>query len=236
MQYASGSSRDHGFGRKLQGPRPGGARRLPLRPHRAHGAPGHPAIARVLPGPGGSAWSISPWARKPPDYSDLLPHMRAFAESAGNTRGNHEHEILGALAPRAGEAVLNKTTMSAFHSSGFERLVRAWGVEQLGFSGRYLDQLLLVLRVPPATRSIAASAACSWRTAAARPASRCTTPPARTSRGCSAAWHRAPRCWRSWTGRADRRTLTGWPGLSLGDAEEEREGSAAPRRDIGSRR
>ena len=70
-----------------------------------------------------------------PDYSDLLPHMRAFAESAGNTRGNHEHEILGALAPRAGEAVLNKTTMSAFHSSGFERLVRAWGIEQLVFTG-----------------------------------------------------------------------------------------------------
>jgi len=70
-----------------------------------------------------------------PDYSDLLPHMRAFAESAGNTRGNHEHEILDALAPRAGEAVLNKTTMSAFHSTGFERLVRAWGVEQLVFTG-----------------------------------------------------------------------------------------------------
>jgi nicotinamidase-related amidase len=31
--------------------------------------------------------------------------------------------------------VLNKTTMSAFHSSGFERLVRAWGVEQLLFTG-----------------------------------------------------------------------------------------------------
>jgi nicotinamidase-related amidase len=31
--------------------------------------------------------------------------------------------------------VLNKTTMSAFHSSGFERLVRVWGVEQLVFTG-----------------------------------------------------------------------------------------------------
>jgi nicotinamidase-related amidase len=61
--------------------------------------------------------------------------MRAFAESARNTRGNPEHEILDALAPRPGEAVLNKTTMSAFHSSGFERLVRTWGVEQLVFTG-----------------------------------------------------------------------------------------------------
>jgi len=70
-----------------------------------------------------------------PDYSDLLPHMRAFAESAGNTRGNKEHEILDVLAPRPGEPVLNKTTMSAFHSSGFEGLLRAWGVEQLLFTG-----------------------------------------------------------------------------------------------------
>jgi len=70
-----------------------------------------------------------------PDYSDLLPHMRAFAEAAGNTRGRREHEILDDLEPRPGEGVLNKTTMSAFHSSGFERLVRSWGVEQLVFTG-----------------------------------------------------------------------------------------------------
>ena len=70
-----------------------------------------------------------------PDYSDLLPHMRAFAESAGNTRGRREHEILDELSPRAGEPVVNKTTMSAFHSSGFEGLMRAWGVEQLVMTG-----------------------------------------------------------------------------------------------------
>jgi len=70
-----------------------------------------------------------------PDFSDLLPHMRAFAEAVGNTRGRREHEILDELEPGAGEAVLNKTTMSAFHSSGFERLMRSWGVEQLLFTG-----------------------------------------------------------------------------------------------------
>jgi nicotinamidase-related amidase len=53
----------------------------------------------------------------------------------GNTRGRREHEILDALAPEPHEARLNKTTMSAFHSSGFERLVRAWGVDQLLFTG-----------------------------------------------------------------------------------------------------
>lgn len=70
-----------------------------------------------------------------PDFSDLPPHMRPMAESVGNTRGRREHEILDDLAPAAHEARLNKTTMSAFHSSGFERLVRAWGVDQLLFTG-----------------------------------------------------------------------------------------------------
>jgi biuret amidohydrolase len=70
-----------------------------------------------------------------PDYSDLPAHMRPMAEAVGNTRGRREHEILDALAPRPEEPVLNKTTMSAFHSSGFERLLRAWGVEQLVFTG-----------------------------------------------------------------------------------------------------
>lgn len=70
-----------------------------------------------------------------PDFSDLLPHMRGLAEAVGNTAGRKEHAILDALAPRPGEPVINKTTMSAFHSSGFERLLRAWGVEQLVLAG-----------------------------------------------------------------------------------------------------
>ena len=37
--------------------------------------------------------------------------------------------------PLPGEAVVNKTTMSAFHSSGFERLVQAMGRTQLCFTG-----------------------------------------------------------------------------------------------------
>jgi nicotinamidase-related amidase len=133
MQYASGS-RDHGLGRALK-----------ARNQEALGAYRFdriertvvPAIQRLL------AFFRARELRRVyltvgselPDYSDLLPHMRAFAESAGNTRGNHEHEILDALARRPGEAVLNKTTMSAFHSTGFERLMRAWGVEQLLFTG-----------------------------------------------------------------------------------------------------
>ena len=133
MQYASGS-RDHGLGRALK-----------ARGQEALGAYRFDRIERtVVP----TIQRLLEFFRvhrrrlvyltvgsELPDYSDLLPHMRAFAESAGNTRGNHEHEILDALAPAAGEPVINKTTMSAFHSSGFERLLRAWGVEQLIFTG-----------------------------------------------------------------------------------------------------
>ena len=61
--------------------------------------------------------------------------MQSFAAAVGNTRGRREHGILDELAPQPGDAVLNKTTMSAFHSSGFERLLRSWGVEQLIFTG-----------------------------------------------------------------------------------------------------
>jgi len=61
--------------------------------------------------------------------------MLGMARAVGNTRGRREHEVLDELAPLAGEPVINKTTMSAFHSSGFERLLRSWGVEHLVFTG-----------------------------------------------------------------------------------------------------
>ncbi len=133
MQYASGSRR-HGLGRLLteRGEAALGAYRFEriervvvptiqrlLAFFRAHGL-------RVVYLVVGSAL---------PDFSDLPPHMRPFAEAIGNTDGNHEHEVLDELRPRPGEPVVHKTTMSAFHSSGFERLVRAWGVEQLLFTG-----------------------------------------------------------------------------------------------------
>ncbi len=70
-----------------------------------------------------------------PDYSDLLPHMRGLAEAIGNTAGRRERRILDALRPFPGEPVVHKTTMSGFNSSGLERLLRTWGVEQLVFTG-----------------------------------------------------------------------------------------------------
>jgi nicotinamidase-related amidase len=133
MQYASGS-RDHGLGRNLKtrGQEGLGAYRFDRIERTVI-----PTIQRLLAAfrTRGLRLVYLTVGSELPDYSDLLPHMRAFAQSAHNTRGNPEHEILDALAPRPGEAVLNKTTMSAFHSSGFERLVRTWGVEQLVFTG-----------------------------------------------------------------------------------------------------
>jgi nicotinamidase-related amidase len=72
---------------------------------------------------------------KLPDFGDMLPGMRRFAEAIGNTEGAKEHRILDELAPLAREAVVNKTTMSAFHSSGFERLFQAMGRTPLCFTG-----------------------------------------------------------------------------------------------------
>jgi nicotinamidase-related amidase len=133
MQYASGS-RQHGLGRALasRGQAPLGAARF----DRIEGTV-VPAIQRLL------AFFRAHRLRVVyltvgsalPDYSDLLPHMRPFAEAAGNTRGAREHEILDELKPEPGEPVLNKTTMSAFHSTGFERLLRSWGTAQLCFTG-----------------------------------------------------------------------------------------------------
>ena len=124
-----------------------------------------------------------------PDFSDLPPHMRPMAEAVGNTRGRREHEILDALAPEPHEARLNKTTMSAFHSSGFERLVRAWGVDQLLFTGVSTNSCV---GAPRGTRPTAASAACWSRTPAGRRAPRSTRRPATTSSACWDGWTAAP--------------------------------------------
>ena len=70
-----------------------------------------------------------------PDYSDAPEHLKAFFKSTTNTRGNIEHEIVKELAPRSGEAVLNKTTMGAFGSSGIDTLLKAKGLSELVLTG-----------------------------------------------------------------------------------------------------
>lgn len=70
-----------------------------------------------------------------PDYSDLPPHMKAFAMAANNTKGNREHEIVDELRPEPGETVLNKTTAGAFNSTGIDALLRTLGTDHLVITG-----------------------------------------------------------------------------------------------------
>ena len=60
-----------------------------------------------------------------PDYSDLLPHMKGFAQSVGNTVSNREHDILDELKPLPGELCINKRTMSAFNSTGIDLVLKS---------------------------------------------------------------------------------------------------------------
>lgn len=66
-----------------------------------------------------------------PDYSDLLPERRKFAQSVGNTVSNREHDILDELTPLPTEVCLNKRTMSAFNSTGIDHVLRAQGVRSV---------------------------------------------------------------------------------------------------------
>ena len=118
-----------------EGPRPGGARRLRFDRIERTVVPTIQRLLAFFRAPAGSAWSISPWARSCPT-TPICCRTCAPSPRAPATRGATTSTRSSTRSPRApGEAVLNKTTMSAFHSSGFERLVRAWGVEQLVFTG-----------------------------------------------------------------------------------------------------
>src|SRR5919199_6553442 len=127
MQYASGS-RAHGLGRLLteQGRQESGRYRFDRIEQTVV-----PNIRRLL---GfcrrhGLRLIYLTVGSEQPDYSDLPPHMRAFAMAANNTRGNREHEILDELRPRPGEVVLNKTTAGAFNSTGIDTLLKTLGVD-----------------------------------------------------------------------------------------------------------
>jgi nicotinamidase-related amidase len=70
-----------------------------------------------------------------PDYSDALPHLKAFFASSNNRIGTREHEILEELSPQPGELVLNKTTMGAFNSTNLDSILWSRGIKYLLFTG-----------------------------------------------------------------------------------------------------
>lgn len=69
------------------------------------------------------------------DYSDVPPHMVTLFRGTNNRKGQLEHEIIEEVKPLPGEPVLNKTTISAFTSTGIDSLLRSMGIEYLLFAG-----------------------------------------------------------------------------------------------------
>jgi len=69
------------------------------------------------------------------DYSDAPPHMVQLFRGTNNRRGQLEHEIVEEVKPHPGEPVLNKTTISAFTSTGIDSLLRSMGIQYVLFAG-----------------------------------------------------------------------------------------------------
>jgi len=70
-----------------------------------------------------------------PDFSDALPHLKAFFASSNNRIGTREHEILEEVKPEPGELILNKTTIGAFNSTNLDSILWSSAVKYLLFTG-----------------------------------------------------------------------------------------------------
>lgn len=69
------------------------------------------------------------------DYSDSPAHMLGLFKATNNRKGQLEHEIIEELKPLPGEPVINKTTISAFTSTGIDSLLRSMNVKYALFAG-----------------------------------------------------------------------------------------------------
>jgi nicotinamidase-related amidase len=69
------------------------------------------------------------------DYSDAPAHMVRFFQGTNNRKRELEHEIVEEVKPHPGEPVLNKTTISAFTSTGIDSLLRSMAIKYLLFAG-----------------------------------------------------------------------------------------------------
>ena len=133
MQYASGS-RNHGLGARLA--REGRLEEAAYRFDRIEQLliPNIQRLLTAFRGLGAPVIYFTVGATLP-DYSDAPARQRTFFEATNNTAGNREHEIVEALAPRAGEPVLNKVTMGAFGSTGIDALLKAKGISEVVATG-----------------------------------------------------------------------------------------------------
>ncbi|KAA9164408.1 cysteine hydrolase [Amycolatopsis acidicola] len=78
------------------------------------------------------------------DYRDSQPHIRDLHERSGSLRGTREFEVLDALAPRAGEAVVDKVGSSAFATGNLDILLRNAGVTDVVFCGVITNACVLL--------------------------------------------------------------------------------------------
>lgn len=69
------------------------------------------------------------------DCSDAPRHMRRTLRELNARVGAREAEILDEIAPLPGEAVINKTTVSAFNSTNIDSHLRRHGVQSVVFTG-----------------------------------------------------------------------------------------------------
>ncbi len=69
------------------------------------------------------------------DGSDVTAQIRGIVLATNNIEGRPEHDIVKALTPHPGEAVLNKTTMGAFRSTAIDTLLRAKSIKNIVVGG-----------------------------------------------------------------------------------------------------
>ena len=76
-----------------------------------------------------------------PDYSDQgrsagsFPISHAVRELGGVIRGSDDHQIISALAPEAGDIVIDKVRLDAFLHTSLESTLRGLGVDSIVVGG-----------------------------------------------------------------------------------------------------
>jgi nicotinamidase-related amidase len=77
------------------------------------------------------------------DYSDLHPGLRRMNAARGMHISSEQFAVLPDVAPRDGDIVLRKTTMSGFTSCNLEATLRHMGVGRVYLAGMSTDQCVL---------------------------------------------------------------------------------------------
>jgi len=69
------------------------------------------------------------------DCADAPPHRAVRYRFRRQYAGSPEYEIIDVVRPRPGEIVINKSTVSAYVSTGLDSILRSWGARTLLLAG-----------------------------------------------------------------------------------------------------